>query len=226
MIRVAAAGVPRVRALAGAGCGAAGLVLLSILLVAVRDRLGLAEVALLYLVPVLAAAAVGGLWPALLVAIAADLLVNFFFIPPYHTLLVEDPQHVIVLVIYVLVAASVSIAVDVAARQRATAARRDTEARLLAKASASPVAEDSLTTLLTDIREAFGMTAVALLESAPTGERPAAAVGPLVESRPVLSAPAGNGLRLVAWGQTPSPKINRVCDGWPRRPPGCSKPSG
>jgi len=160
MIRVAAAGVPRVRALAGAGCGAAGLVLLSILLVAVRDRLGLAEVALLYLVPVLAAAAVGGLWPALSVAIAADLLVNFFFIPPYHTLLVEDPQHVIVLVIYVLVAASVSIAVDVAARQRATAARRDTEARLLAKASASPVAEDSLTTLLTDIREAFGMTAV------------------------------------------------------------------
>ena len=200
MIRVAAAGVPRVRALAGAGCGAAGLVLLSILLVAVRDRLGLAEVALLYLVPVLAAAAVGGLWPALLVAIAADLLVNFLFIPPYHTLLVEDPQHVIVLVIYVLVAASVSIAVDVAARQRATAARRDTEARLLAKASASPVAEDSLTTLLTDIREAFGMTAVALLESKPTGERRAAAVGPLTESRPVLSAPAGNGLRLVAWG--------------------------
>ena len=120
------------------------------------------------------AAAVGGLWPALLVAIAADLLVNFFFIPPYHTLLVEDPQHVIVLVIYVLVAASVSIAVDVAARQRATAARRDTEARLLAKASASPVAEDSLTRLLTDIREAFGMTAVALLESKPTGERRAA----------------------------------------------------
>jgi len=200
MTRLAATGLPRVRALTGAGCGATGLVLLTALLVTVRDRLGLAEVALLYLVPVMAAAAIGGLWPALLVALAADLLVNFFFVPPYHTLLVSSQNHVIVLIIYLLVAASFSVTVDVAARQRATAARRDTEARLLAKASAGPVADDSLTTLLTDIREVFGMTAVALLESAPTGERPAAAVGPLVESRPVLSAPAGNGLRLVAWG--------------------------
>ena len=54
----------------------------------------------------------------------------------------------------------------------------------------------------------------------PTGERPAAAVGPLLDRRPVLSAPAGNGLRLVAWGPDISLKTNRVCDGWPRRPPG------
>jgi hypothetical protein len=200
MTRLAATGLPRVRALSGAGCGAAGLALLTPLLVMVRDRLGLAEVALLYLVPVMAAAAIGGLWPALLVALAADLLVNFFFVPPYHTLLVYSQNHVIVLIIYLLVAASFSATVDIAARQRAIAARRDTEARLLAKASATPVAADSLTTLLSDIRDVFGMTAVALLESAPTGERRAAAVGPLVESRPVLSAPAGNGLRLVAWG--------------------------
>jgi K+-sensing histidine kinase KdpD len=200
MTRFAAAGLPRFRALSGAGCGAAGLALLTPLLVMARDRIGLAEVALLYLVPVIAAAAIGGLWPALLVALAADLLVNFFFLPPYHTLLVDNQNHVIVLIIYLLVAASFSATVDIAARQRAIAARRDTEARLLAKASATPVAEDSVTTLLSDIRDVFGMTAVALLESAPTGERRAAAVGPLVESRPVLSAPAGNGLRLVAWG--------------------------
>src|SRR5215204_6064823 len=186
MTRFAAAGLPRVRTLSGAACGAAGLALLTPLLVMVRDRLGLAEVALLYLVPVMAAAAIGGLWPALLVALAADVLVNFFFVPPYHTLLVDSQNHVIVLIIYLLVAASFSATVDIAARQRAIAARR--------------VAEASVTTLLSDIRDVFGMTAVALLESAPTGERRAAAVGPLVESRPVLSAPAGNGLRLVAWG--------------------------
>jgi two-component system sensor histidine kinase KdpD len=81
MTRFAAAGLPRVRALSGAGCGAAGLALLTPLLVMARDRLGLAEVALLDLVPVIAAAAIGGLWPALLVALAADLLVNFFFPP-------------------------------------------------------------------------------------------------------------------------------------------------
>ena len=93
--------------------------LLTPLLVPVRDRLGLAEIALLYLVPVMAAAAIGGLWPALLAALAADLLVNFFFVPPYHTLLVTSQNHVIVLIIYLLVAASFSVTVDLAARQRA-----------------------------------------------------------------------------------------------------------
>jgi hypothetical protein len=47
MTRLAATGLPRVRALSGAACGAAGLALLTPLLVMVRDRLGLAEVALL-----------------------------------------------------------------------------------------------------------------------------------------------------------------------------------
>ena len=200
MIRLAAARLPRVRALAGVGCGAVGLAVLTAALVPARGHLGLAEVVLLYLVPVLAAAAVGGLWPALLAAVAADVLVNFFFVPPYHTLLVASPEHVTVLVVYVLVAASVSVAVDLAARDRARAARRETLVRLLANASAAPVADDSLTTLLTEIQQAFGMSAVALLESKPTGEQTVAAVGPPSESRPVLSTPAGNGLRLVAWG--------------------------
>jgi two-component system sensor histidine kinase KdpD len=200
MIRLAAARLPRVRALAGAGCGAAGLAIVTALLVPARGHLGLAEVVLIYLVPVLAAAAIGGLWPALLAAVAADVVVNFFFVPPYHTLLVASPEHVTVLVVYVLIAASVSLAVDLAARDRARAARRATEVRLLANASAAPVADDTLDTLLTEIQEAFGMTTVALLESKPTGEQIVAAVGPPSESRPALSAPAGNGLRLVAWG--------------------------
>jgi K+-sensing histidine kinase KdpD len=200
MIRLAAARLPRVRALAGAGCAAAGLAILTAALVPARGHLGLAEVVLLYLVPVLAAAAIGGLWPALLAAVAANVLVNFFFVPPYHTLLVASPEHVTVLVVYVLVAASVSLAVDLAARDRARAARRDTEVRLLANASAAPVADNSLSTLLAEIQQAFGMTTVALLESRPTGEQTVAAVGPPSESRPALSTPAGNGLRLVAWG--------------------------
>jgi K+-sensing histidine kinase KdpD len=200
MIRLAATQLPRRRVLAGAGSGAGGLAVVTAVLVPARGQLGLAEVVLLYLVPVLAAAAIGGLWPALLAAVTADVVVNFFFVPPYHTLLVASPEHVTVLVVYLLVAVTVSLAVDLAARDRARAARRDTEVRLLASASAAPVADDSLTTLLTEIQRAFGMTAVALLESKPTGEQTVAAVGPPSEYRPVLSTPAGNGLRLVAWG--------------------------
>jgi two-component system sensor histidine kinase KdpD len=157
-------------------------------------------VALLYLVPVVAAAAIGGVRPALTAAVGADLLVNFYFIPPYHTFVVESRDHVIVLVVYVLVAAAVSLAVEVAARQRERAARRDAEAAVLAHATAEPVSEQSLTRLLEHVRDTFAMTAVALLESGAAGEHTVAAVGQPPAGRPVLSASAGNGLRLAAWG--------------------------
>lgn len=180
---------------------AIGMTGLTALLTPARPSMSLASVALLYLVPVVAAAVLGGVWPALAAAVSADLLVNFFFIPPYHTFVVESSDHAIVLVVYVLVATAVSVAVEVAARQRERAARRETEAALLARATAEPVAEESLSRLLDQIRVTFGMTAVALLESDPTGERTVAGVGrPPPPARPALSAPARDGLRLVAWG--------------------------
>ena len=193
-------GIPGRRAWWGLTAATAGLVALTALLAPGRSPLSLASVALLYLVPVLAAAAIGGMWPALAAAVSADLLVNFFFIPPYHTLLVESRDHVIVLVVYVLVAAAVSVAVDIAARQRERAGRRDAEASLLARVSAEPVAEQSLVRLLEQVRATFAMTAVALLESGPDGEHTIASVGEPSTARPALSAPAANGLRLVAWG--------------------------
>lgn len=182
------------------GVAAGGLTGLTVLLAPARLSVSLTSVALLYLVPVVAAAMLGGVWPAMSAAVGADLLVNFFFIPPYHTFVVESRDHLIVLVIYVLVAAAVSVAVEVAARQRERAARRETEAALLARATAEPVAEESLSRLLDQIRVTFGMTAVALLESDPTGERTVAVVGRPLPIRPALSAPAGEGLRLAAWG--------------------------
>ena len=55
---------------------------------------------------------VGGMWAALPAALAADLVVNFFFVPPYYTLIVGNLEHVIVLISYVLVALAISLAVD------------------------------------------------------------------------------------------------------------------
>jgi two-component system sensor histidine kinase KdpD len=192
--------VPTRRGWLGLATAAAGLTGLTALLAPTRAALSLAGVALLYLVPVVAAAAIGGIRPALAAAVGADLVVNFFFVPPYHTLVVESRDNVVLLVVYVLVAAAVSLAVEVAARQRARAARRDAEAALLARATAEPVSEQSLTRLLEHVRDTYAMTAVALLESDSTGERAVAAVGPVPPGRPALTAPAGAGLRLAAWG--------------------------
>jgi len=176
--------------------GAAGLAVVTLALLPLRPDLSLAGVTLLYLVPVLAAAVSGGVWPALAGAVAADLLVNFFFVPPYHTLVVDSPGNVIVLVVYVLVAATVAVAVDVAARQRATAARRAVEAGLLAQVSAAPAVAGSLTHLPEQVRAAYGMAAVALVD----GDRPVELVGTAPDGPPVLAVDAAPGLRLAAWG--------------------------
>ena len=114
------------RALAGrAGLGAVVAVVIlvvgTLVLTPLRDELALPSVVLLYLVPVLAAAAAGGLWPALGAAVLADLLVNWFFVPPYRTLAVDTRNNLVALVVYLLVAAAAGLAVDLAsARARQT----------------------------------------------------------------------------------------------------------
>jgi len=148
----------------GAVVAVGGLALTSVALLPVRGSLALASIALLYLLPVVATAAVGGVWLGLTAALTADVLVNFLFVPPYHTLTVSDRDNVITLIVYAVVAAAVAVAVDVAARNRATAARRAVETRLLAQAAQSPVAEASLVSLLTEVRDSYRMRTVALLE--------------------------------------------------------------
>ena len=180
----------------GAMVGAAGLAVVTIVLLPVRGTVSLAGVTLLYLVPVLAAAVTGGVWPALAGAVAADVLVNFLFVPPYHTLRVESLTNVVVLVVYLLVAGTVAVAVDIAAQQRATAVRRGVEAALLARISAAPVAAGSLPDLLSQVRAAYDMTTVALLDGEYVIER----VGPEPNGPPALKVDASPQLQMAAWG--------------------------
>ncbi|GIG61808.1 hypothetical protein Lfu02_61800 [Longispora fulva] len=188
------------RTLAGTVLAAGGLTALTAGLVNTRGELALASIVLLYLAAVVVVAVVGGVWPALAAAVASDLLVNFYFVPPYHTLTVENRDHVITLVVYVAVAVTVSLAVDLAARQRAAAARNGVEAALLARISAEPVDAGSLERLLEQVRDTFGMTAAALLETDGGTERTVAAVGGIPSATPSLSVSASATLRLVADG--------------------------
>ena len=181
---------------AGVALAAAGLAAATGGLLPARSHLSLASVVLLYLLPVLVTAAVGGWVPAVAAAVAADLLVNYFFIPPFHTFAVETGDNIVVLAVYVSVAAAVSLAVDLAARHRATAARRDAEATLLAAASSQPIEQASLARLLEQVRTTYRMTTVALAAGARTVEQ----VGPPPQGEPVLSVAAGGGLRLLDWG--------------------------
>ncbi|NUT34133.1 MAG: DUF4118 domain-containing protein, partial [Hamadaea sp.] len=161
----------------------------------------LASVVLLYLVVVVAVAVAGGLAVSLATAVVANLLNNFFFVPPYHTFRVASGDNAITLIVSIAVAVTVSVAVDLAARQRAAAVRTGVEAALLARISAEPVAAGSTEALLSRVRETLQMDAAALIEKRPDGgEEVVARSGRDLAGNPVLSVPAGTGLTMVVEG--------------------------
>ena len=66
--------------------------------------LNLGNVALLYLLPVMAAASLFGLRTGLFAGLTSSLAYNFFFLPPTHTLTVSNPENVISLIVLLGVA--------------------------------------------------------------------------------------------------------------------------
>ncbi|PKR91086.1 two-component sensor histidine kinase [Pleomorphomonas diazotrophica] len=98
----------------------AGALAMSVLL----DRfLDVRNLALVLLMAVLASAITYGLWPALYACIASAFVFNFFFLEPRYTLTIRDPESVIALVFFLIVAVTAS---NLAARlhRQAAAARK------------------------------------------------------------------------------------------------------
>ena len=116
------------RVLVGVLLVVAGLPLLTVALSAHGLRLDLGDDLLIYLVAVVAVAVVGGFWPAVLAAITASLLVNWYFTPPVHTLTIADGKSLLALLLFVTVAVTVSSVVHLAALRARQAARSTEEA--------------------------------------------------------------------------------------------------
>jgi len=126
---------------------------------------GLSIEVLLFLALTVVVALVGGLFPAVVSALVGFLTLNYFFTPPTGRLLIADPQNLLALAIFVLVAVAVASVVDLAARRRVQAFRAHAEASALAEVSRSVAAgEDTADALVTRLRETFSLTGVALLE--------------------------------------------------------------
>jgi two-component system, OmpR family, sensor histidine kinase KdpD len=110
---------------------AAGLPLLTVILAAGRPWPRLADDLLIYLVAVVVIAVIGGFWPAVVAAVAACILLNWYFTPPLHTFTIEEPQNLLALLLFVTVAVAVSSVVHLAARRAVLAARSREEAASL-----------------------------------------------------------------------------------------------
>src|SRR5437762_3310514 len=119
------------RRLAGVLLAAVLLPLLTVVLAAGRAHLNLADFVLVYLVAVVAITVVGGFWPAVLAAVAASLLLNWYFTEPIHTFTIQQPRELLALLLFVTVAVAVSSVVHLAARRAVQAARAREEAASL-----------------------------------------------------------------------------------------------
>jgi two-component system sensor histidine kinase KdpD len=155
----------RSRVVAGWLVGAAGPVLLALALTTWHPGLGLATDMLLFLALTVAAALVGGLFPALVSALGGSLLLNYYFTPPTHAFTIAEPENILALAIFVVVGVSVASVVDLAARRTQQAARLRSEAEILSFLAGSVLrGESSLDALLERVRETFAMDSVAFLE--------------------------------------------------------------
>ena len=124
-------GIDLRRQLAGGAIAAVGLPALTAVLSVFRSP-DLSDDLLIYLVLVVAATVVGGFWPGVLAAVAACLLLNWYFTVPLHTFTIAEPRNLLALVLFVTVAVAVSSVVHLAARREADASRsaRETESLL------------------------------------------------------------------------------------------------
>jgi two-component system sensor histidine kinase KdpD len=155
---------PRRRA-QGAVLAAVLLPAITLVLSTLRPDLNLTSDLLCYLIGVVAIALVGGAYPGIAAAVAASLLLNYYFTPPIHRFTIAERDNVIALAAFVVVAAAVSGIVDLAARRTTIAARAQAESQVLATVAGSVLrGETALTALLERLREALALTTVTLLE--------------------------------------------------------------
>lgn len=170
---------------------------------------GDAAIVLLYLPPVLAAASVYGLWPALVAAVASTLAYDYFFTEPYHTLVVDSAADAVTVVMLFLVAAVTSrLAGSLREQARlaaAHAARNATIAGLARQLLAAPDEAAIARVAAHELARLFGCHAVLvagpdeprLLASAPAPT--ALAPGDFAAAAMTLATgdPAGRGIRRV-----------------------------
>ena len=144
-----------------------GFPLLTLVLIAGGSHVDLATALSSYLVLVVAVAATGGVWPAMVAALAGFLLSNYFFAPPIHTFTIADARDVLALVMFLVTAGVVSVLVDLGARQSASAVQARLDARLLARVAGRVIAPDGnpLPSLLEELMVAFRLEAVSVLRS-------------------------------------------------------------
>ncbi len=154
---------------AGLVAGAALIAVVSASIYVLRDHVPVLGLAVLYLLAVIPVAVVWGLVAGVLVSFASMLVFNFFFLPPVHTLRLQESSHWFALGVFVVTAVVVS---ELAASSR----RRANESALLAEIAASllehPDLAPELDRIAAEAAEALQVeqATISVGDTAPTAE--------------------------------------------------------
>lgn len=186
--------------------------LLTLTLDRMRGTLNLTSEALLFLVAVVGVACIGGVVSALIAALTAALLLNYWFMAPVGEFTMSDPDSVLALVVFAVVAATVAAAADRSLRLSRRAAGATAEAETMSSLAGSIIRGDqTIPALLERTRETFSMDTVELTPEPPD-------IGPGTESGrparreagPALAVAAGHEAFLVLRGRTLPSSERRV----------------
>lgn len=184
----------------------------------VRAHLDKAHVALLYLLLILGCSARSGRAIGLMLSGAAFLAFNFFFVPPYHTLLVAEPLDWLVLATF-LVTSTVAAQLLARAQSEAAAARDwaaevDSLSALGAKALNAGRAADALVAIAEVIRDSLDVAQCEIFlrnekEDGPQSVAVSGQIGTVAgEDNPV--AVLGDEQPQQAWGPSRDSLVNWV----------------
>ncbi|WP_082677934.1 DUF4118 domain-containing protein [Leucobacter chromiiresistens] len=199
------------RRLLGFALALVGGPLLTWLLASLRSDDSITSDVLSYQLLVVLVALVGGFWPALFAAVLSGITLDFFFIEPLHTVHIHEPLHLLAVALYVVIAVLVSVIVDRAARYTRAARRSAAEAELIQTIAGSVLrGDDALQALVDRTREAFGLSAVRLVDAggavlAASGDSAAPAATDGAGAVAGAGAGAGAGIEAPAEGAAPVP---------------------
>jgi two-component system, OmpR family, sensor histidine kinase KdpD len=186
------------RLIAGPVAGLVLPVLLTAALAQVRGALNLTSEALLFLLAVVGVACIGGVASAVIASLTASVLLNYWFIQPTGSFTLDDPNALLALTVFAVVAATVAAVVDRSLRLSRRSARATAEAETMSSLAGSIVrGTATIPALLERTRETFGMESADLVDDAPDADG-------------ATAVPAGPGAFLVLRGRTLSSSERRV----------------
>jgi two-component system sensor histidine kinase KdpD len=150
------------------GIAFVGLPLLTLILLGRREQLELHNVLLVYLLAAVITGGIGGALPAVVTAVAAFLLANWFFTPPVETWTIANPDDLFSLFAFLAVALAVGLLVGHSSRRSADATRARAQAEALAATTTlrHPVFPSDQYALLRRVRDVLSLDAVSILRRA------------------------------------------------------------